>query len=373
MFKKLFSKLKKNTTQKTDIKQSEDTNVGVESNKNIEKIDTDVISDVCIDEEVNKNVDSDIEKVNEDVIIEKIEDEIDVQEEKSDILASIEESIVNLEEEIKEDIAIDSIILEEPKEEDSIYIKEENEIIDTISTDKIINENIVTEDIESKIEEVSLKKTNINIEYEGLSKEDEEYIKEIKIKRGKTIKAIDVYTEEVIEFKSHHECSKKLKLPLDYIKENLKYGYTDYTGEAINYLQKELDIEDDVNYLDSNKLPMEILSNLNNKIFSSKISEEKRDEILCSDKLEPVKMHYKFECVDKEYDEYFIKYKSIIKRGGKKKVELVNKKGEVIEVFKSLDDCSVYLKKEKDEVVNMLKHFETKVGRNEIRYSLRNI
>ena len=112
---------------------------------------------------------------------------------------------------------------------------------------------------------------------------------------------------------------------------------------------------------------------MNNKIFTSKISEDKIDEILGSDKIEPVKMHYRFECIDEEYDEYFKKYKSIIKRGGKKKIELVNKKGEVIEIFKSLDDCATYLGKEKEEIVNMLKYFNTKVGRNEIRYSLRNI
>ena len=48
-------------------------------------------------------------------------------------------------------------------------------------------------------------------------------------------------------------------------------------------------------------------------------------------------------------------------------------KGEVIEVFKSLDDCSKYLNKSKVEITNMLKYKENKVGRYEIRYSLRNI
>ena len=84
-------------------------------------------------------------------------------------------------------------------------------------------------------------------------------------------------------------------------------------------------------------------------------------------------MHYKFESLDNEYDEYYRKYKSIIKRGGKKKIELLNMKGEVIEVFKSLDDCSKYLNKNKVEITNMLKYKENKVGRYEIRYSLRNI
>ena len=55
------------------------------------------------------------------------------------------------------------------------------------------------------------------------------------------------------------------------------------------------------------------------------------------------------------------------------KIELLNTKGEVIEVFKSLDDCSKYLNKSKVEITNRLKYKENKVGRYEIRYSLRNI
>ena len=84
-------------------------------------------------------------------------------------------------------------------------------------------------------------------------------------------------------------------------------------------------------------------------------------------------MHYRFECIDEEYNDYFIKYKSIIKRGGKKKIELVDKNNEVIEIFKSLDECSKHLGKTKNEIVDMLKYKNTKVGRYEIRYSLRNI
>lgn len=211
--------------------------------------------------------------------------------------------------------------------------------------------------------------------YAELSKEDEEYIKDIKIKRGKSIRAIDVYSEDVQNFKTHAECSKKLKIPMNYIKENLKYGYTDYLGQAINYLSEELklDTDRDSSYLESNKTPMELFNSLNDKIFTTKMSEYKREEILCSEKIEPVKMHYKFECIDEEYDEYFKKYKSIIKRGGKKRVELVDKKGEVIERFKSLDDCANYLNKEKNEVVDMLKYKDTKIGRYEIRYSLRGL
>lgn len=84
-------------------------------------------------------------------------------------------------------------------------------------------------------------------------------------------------------------------------------------------------------------------------------------------------MHYKFESLDEEYEKYYRKYKYIIKRGGKKKIELLNSKGEVIEVFKSLDECSKYLNKSKSQITNMLKYKDNKVGRYEIRYSLRNI
>lgn len=225
-------------------------------------------------------------------------------------------------------------------------------------------------------EEIDIDSTQKNQEVvEEFTKEDLDYIKDIKIKRGKSIKVIDVYTKEEQIFKTHKECSKKLKIPAEYIQENLKYGFTDYFGDAIKYLGQALSLEesDYINYLDSNKTPSQMLKYLNNKIFTAKISEDQRDDILCSEKLEPVKMHYTFECIDEEYDDYFRKYKSIIKRGGKKKIELVDKKGEVIEIFKSLDECADYIKKDKSQVVEMLKNKDTKVGRYEIRYSLRNI
>lgn len=212
---------------------------------------------------------------------------------------------------------------------------------------------------------------------ECLTEEDLEYIKEIKIKRGKSIKAINLYTKEEWVFDTHIQCSKKLKVPLGYIRENLKYGYMDYFGEAINYLSEVLNIEEycknEWSYLDNSKSPSEIFNILNNKIFSIRLSNEKRNEILTNDKIEALKMNYRFECIDEEYDEYFKKYKSIIKRGGKKKVELVNKKGDVLEIFKSLEECAIYLQKEKNEVIQMLKYGDTKVGRNFIRYSLRSI
>lgn len=262
----------------------------------------------------------------------------------------------NINEEIVDSEAIITEVIKNSEEYNcnEIAITKETEIIDELEEIEVVEE------------------TRNELE---ITEEDEEYIKEIKIKRGKGIRAIDVYTKEPQVFKTHKECSKKLKIPVEYIQENLKYGYTDYLGEAIKYLSKELDLyeEDSINYLENIKTPSQILTSLNNKIFTIKMSDDKRDEILCNEKIEPIKMHYVFECIDEEYDDYFKKYKSIIKRGGKKKIELVDKKGEVIEIFKSLDECATFINKEKNEVVDMLKYKETKVGRNEIRYSLRNI
>lgn len=267
-----------------------------------------------------------------------------------------------------DEICITEEIVEQEEmtpEYETIDLNIENKLAVDESYELINNEEVNTEDEQKVVyEKISIKENE---------QEDEEYIKAIKIKRGKSIRAIDVYTEEEIIFKTHKECSRKIKVPIDYIVENLKYGYTDYLGDAINYLSKELQSSDDCNYLESNKTPIEIFNNLHNKIFSNRISEKRRDEILLSERIEPIKMHYKFECLDAEYDEYFEKYKSIIKRGGKKKIELVDKKGEAIEIFKSLDECANFLGKEKYEVVDMLKYMDNKVGRNEIRYSLRNI
>lgn len=255
-------------------------------------------------------------------------------------------------------------------------VEQNREIIKPTTVPGVCEEKTIKEKVEDikKCNQEEVKSIEEKIQ-EPLTEEDKEYIKDIKIKRGKSIKAIDVYTKEPQIFKTHKECSKKLKIPVHYIQENLKYGYTDYLGEAINYLSKELKLsgEEDINYLENTKTPSQILSLLNNKIFTTKMSESKRDEILCNEKIEPIKMHYTFECIDEEYNDYFKKYKSIIKRGGKKKIELVDKKGEVIEIFKSLDECATFINKEKSEVVYMLKHNDTKVGRNEIRYSLRNI
>ncbi|MEC3822637.1 hypothetical protein VSM05_15085, partial [Clostridioides difficile] len=102
---------------------------------------------------------------------------------------------------------------------------------------------------------------------ECLTEEDLEYIKEIKIKRGKSIKAINLYTKEEWFFDTHIQCSKKLKVPLGYIRENLKYGYMDYFGDAINYLSEVLNIDEycknEWSYLDNSKSPSEIFNILN--------------------------------------------------------------------------------------------------------------
>ena len=264
-------------------------------------------------------------------------------------------------------------------------INKDEKIVDTLDEISIKKEELKLENEEKEIniiERVDNLEQIINnapeaeaeAEAEELDDEDKRYIIDAKIKRGRSIKVIDVYNNEEQIFDTHKQCSKVLKLPIEYIAENLRHGHTDYLGEAIKYLSKELRLSEYSNdYTNNNKSPLEIYNDLNNKIFTLNISESKRDDILSNNKIDPIKMHYKFECLDEEYDRYYIKYKSIIKRGGKKKIELLNSKGEVIEVFKSLDDCSKYLNKSKSEITSMLKYKENKVGRYEIRYSLRNI
>ena len=264
-------------------------------------------------------------------------------------------------------------------------INKDEKIVDTLDEISIEKEELKLENEEKEIniiERVDNLEQIINnapeaeaeAEADELDDEDKRYIIDAKIKRGRSIKAIDVYNNEEQIFDTHKQCSKVLKLPIEYIAENLRHGHTDYLGEAIKYLSKELRLSEYSNdYTNNNKSPLEIYNDLNNKIFTLNISESKRDDILSNNKIDPIKMHYKFECLDEEYDRYYIKYKSIIKRGGKKKIELLNSKGEVIEVFKSLDDCSKYLNKSKSEITSMLKYKENKVGRYEIRYSLRNI
>nr|WP_303213222.1 hypothetical protein [uncultured Romboutsia sp.] len=275
--------------------------------------------------------------------------------EESKVL-EIKENVINKDEKIVD--TLDEISIEKEEE-----LKLENE-------EKEIN---IIERVDN-LEQIINNAPEAEAEAEELDDEDKRYIIDAKIKRGRSIKAIDVYNNEEQIFDTHKQCSKVLKLPIEYIAENLRHGHTDYLGEAIKYLSKELRLSEYSNdYTNNNKSPLEIYNDLNNKIFTLNISESKRDDILSNNKIDPIKMHYKFECLDEEYDRYYIKYKSIIKRGGKKKIELLNSKGEVIEVFKSLDDCSKYLNKSKSEITSMLKYKENKVGRYEIRYSLRNI
>ena len=277
--------------------------------------------------------------------------------EESKVL-EIKENVINKDEKIVD--TLDEISIEK---EDKLKLENEEKEINII--EKVDNlEQIINNAPEAEAE----------AEAEELDDEDKRYIIDAKIKRGRSIKAIDVYNNEEQIFDTHKQCSKVLKLPIEYIAENLRHGHTDYLGEAIKYLSKELRLSEYSNdYTNNNKSPLEIYNDLNNKIFTLNISDSKRDDILSNNKIDPIKMHYKFECLDEEYDRYYIKYKSIIKRGGKKKIELLNSKGEVIEVFKSLDDCSKYLNKSKSEITSMLKYKENKVGRYEIRYSLRNI
>ncbi|MGL5330078.1 MAG: hypothetical protein ACRDD7_12485 [Peptostreptococcaceae bacterium] len=373
MLKNFINKVKNLVEQNKDNKSSHS------ENSNEELVQTDSIVNIEEESKENEELIKEVDEVvnieelenQEEIIkdtIEVFEDEIAIdkedEENKVEIISNIStienEEVIELDIETESEIEKDAI---KTSDEIEVYKDETKEVIE-VSTEKEIQEDTIEEIIEEQL-----------IEESELTEEELEYIKEIKIKRGQSIKAIDVYTKEPQIFKTHKECSKKLKLPLEYIKENLKYNHTDYYGDAIKYLSEELKLDDKEykNYLDSNKTPSQVLNTLNNKIFTTKISEDKRDDILCSEKIEPVKMHYIFECIDCEYDDYFKKYKSIIKRGGKKKIELVDKKGEVIEIFKSLDDCANFLQKEKEEIVDMLKYKDTKVGRHEIRYSLRNI
>ena len=280
------------------------------------------------------------------------------KKEESKVLEDKEE-VINIDNEVVNTLDEVAVELEEKSE---VEVEEKNiNITEKVDNNDEIIENSPEAEAEAEAEN-------------EFDEDDKKYILDAKIKRGKTLKVIDVYTNEEEIYDTHKQCSKSLKIPVEYIAENLRYGHTDYLGEAIKYLSKELKLSEYNNdYINNKKSPLEIFNELNNKIFDINIAESKRDEILSNHKIEPIKMHYKFESLDIEYDEYYRKYKSIIKRGGKKKIELLNTKGEVIEVFKSLDDCSNYLNKSKVEITNMLKYKENKVGRYEIRYSLRNI
>ncbi len=262
--------------------------------------------------------------------------------------------------------------VEEIKPQENLQ-QDESDIADEIDENQVENE-YDQDEIEEKTtieDEKSCELINEEDEkFNELTDEEKEYIKLAKIQRGKKIKAIDVYSNEEFTFETHKECSKKLGVPIEYIKENLQYGYTDYFGEAIKFLSKKLKVDISPKKI-GNKNIIEVFNLLHEELWNKEISEEKREEILSSNNIDAIHMHYKFEDLDKEYDEYFKKYGKIIRRGGKKRIELIDKKQEVIEVFKSIDDCAKFFDKNKSEITNRLKLGECKIGRYEIKYSLR--
>lgn len=288
-----------------------------------------------------------------------------------------------------EEVEIKDKVEEENTTDFDIQTIDENKDAEINLNSKELENNTIEDVIEmknEKVEDIQLEdqvvvkkqincEDNINITKEEnvtveIPEEEKQYVKSIKIQREKRIKAIDVYTNDEIIFESYKECSKSLGVPIQYIKENLEYGYTDFFGEAVNFLSKKLKL--DVNNKSmGDKNIVEIFNFLHNELWNPDMDEEKREEILCSEKIEPVHMHYKFEIMDDEYDDYYKKYGKIIRRGGKKKIELVDKKNEVIDVFKSLDDCADFFGKNKSEITERLKCGECKIGRYQIRYSLR--
>lgn len=292
-----------------------------------------------------------------------------------------------------EEVEIKDKVEEENTTDFDIQTIDENKAVEINLNSKELENNIIEDVIEmknemknEKVEDIQLEdqvvvKKQINCEYNinitkeenvtvGIPEEEKQYVKLIKIQREKRIKAIDVYTNDEIIFESYKDCSKSLGVPMQYIKENLEYGYTDFFGEAVNFLSKKLKL-DVSNKSMGDKNIVEIFNFLHNELWNPDMDEEKREEILCSEKIDPVHMHYKFEIMDDEYDDYYKKYGKIIRRGGKKKIELVDKKNEVIDVFKSLDDCADFFGKNKSEITERLKCGECKIGRYQIRYSLR--
>lgn len=288
-----------------------------------------------------------------------------------------------------EEVEIKDKVEEENTTDFDVQTIDENKDAEINLNSKELENNTIEDVIEmknEKVEDIQLEdqvvvkkqincEDNINITKEEnvtveIPEEEKQYVKSIKIQREKRIKAIDVYTNDEIIFESYKECSKSLGVPIQYIKENLEYGYTDFFGEAVNFLSKKLKLDVSNKFMGDKNI-VEIFNFLHNELWNPDMDEEKREEILCSEKIEPVHMHYKFEIMDDEYDDYYKKYGKIIRRGGKKKIELIDKKNEVIDVFKSLDDCADFFGKNKSEITERLKCGECKIGRYQIRYSLR--
>ncbi|WGX76994.1 hypothetical protein QJS64_08345 [Paraclostridium bifermentans] len=115
------------------------------------------------------------------------------------------------------------------------------------------------------------KEENVTVE---IPEEEKQYVKSIKIQREKRIKAIDVYTNDEIIFESYKECSKSLGVPMQYIKENLEYGYTDFFGEAVNFLSKKLKLDVSKKSM-ADKNIVEIFNFLHNELWNHDMDEEK--------------------------------------------------------------------------------------------------
>ncbi|MGL5718429.1 MAG: hypothetical protein ACRCX2_35825 [Paraclostridium sp.] len=96
------------------------------------------------------------------------------------------------------------------------------EIINIINDDHELHEiNKLDVDTTIKDSEKTINIKDLN-ETEEMTKEDLIYIKKMKIHRGKSIKAIDVYSKKEIIFETHKQCSKTLGIPVAYIQENLE-------------------------------------------------------------------------------------------------------------------------------------------------------
>lgn len=333
---------------------------------------------------------------NEEKVLKEYEDEIETEAKINKEIETAIKGVTEIVESKKEDVDIEELRIknevecgsaEEIKEESEIENNNFNELENETEAEKSEEAEVKADktdeshELENNIELIEEKRNEKVFEIAETLREndnhDADFIKEVKIKRAKSIKAINIYTNENVEFKTHADCSRKLKVPLSYIKENILYGYTDYFGDAINYIGEQLGLMEysDKNdkYLDNGKNPFETYKQLNDRIFSPKVSEEKRGYILGSSTIEPISMTYSFECLDSEFDDYYHKYKEIIKRTGKKKVELVKKNGDLLEVFKSVEECANHLKIDKTKIQEMLKCGDTKVDRNYIRYSFRKI
>ncbi|MDR1774611.1 MAG: hypothetical protein LBR30_07085, partial [Clostridioides sp.] len=294
-----------------------------------------------------------------------------------------QDEIVNVDEKIQNDATNNNEINNLNKD----FVKETNINAQNVETavtedfsEEIIKESLLNEKEFFLIEKDNNDSNNIDKSQEQeeleFQEEDINFIKKIKLIRAKGIRAINIYTDENIEFSTYKKCARELKIPQHYIAENIMFGYTKYFGDAINYIAKSLGYadyqEENYKYLDEEKNPFEFYKELNDKIFSLKISSTKREQILENPIIEPKQMSYRFEQLDSEYDDYYNKYKTQIKRKGKKKIDLLNKKGEVVEVYKSVEDCSKALNIDYEKLISILKTGETKVGKNKIQYSFRN-